>query len=459
MTSKTEKFILNANRIHMIGIGGSSMSGLALLMKEKGYSVTGSDNSVSYQTERLKAEGIKVFTGHAEENMQGAELVVYSAAISSTNPERVGAERAGIPQIERCELIEQLMDGSAYAVCVSGTNGKTTTAAMLAQAFLQDGADPTVHIGGEFDYIGGGTKSGTDGGFILEACEYNSSFLHFHPTIAVITNITEDHLEYYGTIDNIEKAFCEFTGKMPQNGWCIACGDDIRARRTCLRADCNHITYGLDEINDLIPVNLFYDKDGRAEYDAMLNGSMIGHFHIGVPGEVNMLNSLAVVAVCFVKGLNLESVSRSLNSFSGVHRRFEYTGSTDGVKCYTDYGHNPIAIRNALKIARMQPHKEIWSVFQPHTFSRTKYLFEWFLSAFNDADHVLITDIFAARETDPGDIRSEMLVESMQKRGIDAHYTPGFDDAESFLRSHWQPGDLMISHGCGSISLFNEQIK
>ena len=454
----TENQILDCKHIHMIGIGGSSMSGLALLMKGKGYCVTGSDKSASDLTERLQDEGIKVFIGHAEENIQDAELVVYSAAIRETNPERIGAKKAGIPQLERCELIEQLMYGATYAVCISGTNGKTTTGAMLAQAFLQSGVDPTIHLGGEFGFIGGGTKSGTDGGIILEACEYNSSFLHFSPTIAVITNISEDHLEYFGNIDNIESAFCKFTEKIPQNGWCIACGDDVRVRRVCLQANCHHITYGLNEANDLTPANLVYGKDGKAEYDAVLNGRKIGHFHVGVPGEVNMLNSLAAIAVCFVKELNLESVSRSLNSFSGVHRRFEYTGSTDGVMCYTDYGHNPIAIRNALKMAAIQPHREIWSVFQPHTFSRTKYLFEGFLTAFNDSNHVLITDIFAARETDPGDISSEMLVKAMQKSGIDAHYTPGFDDAESYLRGHWQSGDLMISHGCGDIALLNKQI-
>ena len=458
MANRTEKEMPEAKRIHMIGIGGSSMSGLALMMKEKGYEVSGSDRSASHQTERLQAEEIRVYHGHAEENVRGAELVVYSAAIGPENPERMAAEKAGIPQLERCELIEQLMRGSGYAVCVSGTNGKTTTAAMLAQAFLHAGADPTVHIGGEFDFIGGGTKCGTDGGFILEACEYNSSFLHFSPTIAVITNITEDHLEYYGTIENIEKEFCKFTENLPRDGWCIACGDDVRGRRVCLQAPCRHLTYGLCEENDLIPAGLVYDQEGKAEYDAMLNGRVIGHFRVGVPGEVNMLNSLAAVAVCYVKGLRLPLVAKALASFSGAHRRFEYTGSTDGVRCYTDYGHNPIAITNALKIAHFRPHREIWSVFQPHTYSRTKYLFEGFLSAFDGADHVLITDIFAARETDPGDIRAEMLVEAMRKRGMDAHYTPGFDDAESYLRSHWQEGDMMISHGCGSIALFNEQL-
>lgn len=434
------------------------MSGLAVLLKEKGFLVTGCDKTSSRQTELLQEKGIPVTIGHAPENVHGAQLVVYSAAIHPDNPERMEAERLGIAQMKRSELIGQLMEESSYSVCISGTNGKTTTAAMLAQAFLEAGADPTIHIGGSFDYIGGGTKSGTDGGFILEACEYSGSFLHFFPTIAVITNITEDHLEYYGSIDNVEAAFSEFAGKIPEDGWCVAFGDDERARRVCLNANCRHITYGTGDENDLRPVALVYDEEGRAEYDAVLNGTVISHFRIGVPGEVNMLNSLAVIAVCLVKGFDLSVVADALTAFSGVRRRFEYTGCTEGVKCYTDYGHNPIAIQNALKMAAAHPHREIWSVFQPHTYSRTKLLFRQFLTAFEGADHVLITDIFAARETDPGDIHASMLVNSIKKLGIDAQYTPGFDDAEAYLRSHWHSGDLMISHGCGNIDLLNEKI-
>lgn len=434
------------------------MSGLALMLLEKGCNVSGSDRTSSKKTDKLKEKGIRVMIGHSGENVSGADLVIYSAAISKDNPERLEAERAGIPQMERCVALGWMMENSTYSICVSGTNGKTTTAAMIAQVFIEAKKDPTIHIGGTFDLIDGGTRCGTDGGFIVEACEFNRSFLSFYPTVAVIMNITEDHLDCYGNIDNIEASFCVFAARLPADGWCIACGDDVRARRVCEGAECNSLTFGLNENNDIRPENLVYDRDGRAEFDAVYNNKNIGHFRIGVPGEINLLNGLAAIAVSVVMNVDITAAARALEDFTGVQRRFWFTGTTDGVECYSDYGHNPISIINALKLAGIRPHREIWSVFQPHTYSRTKFLFDQFINAFDGADHVLITDIFAARESDPGDIHSEMLVKAMRDRGIDAHYTPGFDDAEAYLKKHWHEGDLMITHGCGNIILLNEQI-
>lgn len=444
--------------VHFIGVGGSSMSGLAGLLKEEGYIVSGSDKTRSHKTDHLAENGIDVHIGHSAENVRGADVIVYSAAIAPENVERAEAQRLGIPQIERCDLIGQLMSGSRFAVGVSGTHGKTTTTSMLAQAFLSAGADPAIHIGGELDFIGGSTRRGDGKDFICEACEFKESFLHFKPTVAVITNIDEDHLDFYGDIDHIEAAFHKFAALLPPSGWCIAWGDDVRARRVCAQSPCNRMTYGLGPENDLRPENLTYDSQGRASFDAVLHDENLGHFHVGVASEANMLDALAVIAVCHVRGLDMAKVASALNSFVGAHRRFELTSCTDGVKCYTDYGHNPAEIKNALKIASMQPHKELWSVFQPHTYSRTKTLFDQFLETFDLADHVLVTDICAARETDPGDISAAMLIEPLRARGLDAVLTPSFDDAEDYLRHHWHAGDLMVSHGCGDIDLLNEQI-
>lgn len=444
--------------VHFIGIGGSSMSGLAGLLKEEGYEVSGSDKTRSHKTDHLEQAGITIHIGHDAQNIQDADVIVYSAAISEENVERAAARRLGIPQIERCDLIGQLMEGNAFAVGVSGTHGKTTTTSMLAQAFLSAGLDPSIHIGGELDFIGGSTRRGHGGDFICEACEFHESFLHFKPTIAIITNIDEDHLDYFSDIEHIEAAFEKYVNLLPKNGWCIAWGDDFRARRVCLNSPCNRLTYGIGPENDLRPENLTYDSQGHARFDARLHAEFLGHFEIGVSSEANMLDALAVIAVCHVRGLDMQKVAGALKNFVGAHRRFECTSITDGVKCYTDYGHNPAEIRNALKIASMQPHGELWSVFQPHTYSRTKTLFNQFLETFDLADHVLITDICAARESDPGDIRSEMLIAPLRERGIDAVLTPSFDDAEAYLRTHWKSGDLMVSHGCGDIDLLNEQI-
>lgn len=451
-------FDYRGKHVHFIGIGGCSMSGLAALLHEEGYIVSGSDRTRSHKTDALHEKGIRIFIGQAAENVHNADMIVYSAAIQPDNPERVEATRLNIPQIERCDLIGQLMNGVPFAIGVSGTHGKTTTTSMLAQAFLQAGADPTIHIGGELDFIGGSTRRGNGHDFIVEACEYHNSFLHFHPTVAILLNIDEDHLEFFGSIENIEKTFAQYVALLPEDGWCIAWGDDERARRVCMNSQCNKLTYGLGESCMLRAVDLVYDERGCATYTAVIDGKTLGRFHIGVSSEANMLDSLAVVAAAYVRGLDMEQIGVALANFVGAHRRCELTSITDGVRCYTDYGHNPAEIKNAIKIANLQPHKTLWSVWQPHTYSRTKTLFDQFIETFDDVDKLLITDICAARETDPGDIRSEMLIEPLRARGIDAILTPTFDDAEAYLRAHWQEGDLMISHGCGDIDLLNEQI-
>ena len=451
-------FDYRGRRVHFIGIGGSSMSGLAGYLKDMGYQVTGSDRTKSHKTEHLEEKGIRVFIGHNAENVRGADVVIYSAAIAPENPERAEAARLGIPQLERCELIGNLMAGHPFAVGVSGTHGKTTTTSMLAQAFLQAGADPTIHIGGELDFIGGSTRAGAGHDFIIEACEYRESFLSFKPTVVIILNIDEDHLDYYRDLDDIEAAFAKYAAIVPEDGWCIAWGDDPRAKRVCLNAKCRHMTYGLGADCMLRPESLTYDEQGFASFTAVLNGQALGDFHIGVAAECNMLDALAVICACHIRGLDMGKVAEALKNFVGAHRRFELTSVTDGVRCYTDYGHNPAEIKNALKIAALQPHRTLWSVWQPHTFSRTRTLFDQFVETFDTADRVLITDIMGAREPDPGDLNSGMLLAPMRARGVNVEWTPSFDDTEAYLRAHWQPGDIMISHGCGDIDLLNEQI-
>jgi len=446
--------IRDFRRVHMVGVGGSSMSGLAGLLKDEGFLVTGSDRTRSHKTERLEALGIPVTIGHAAENIDGAEVIVYSSAIAPDNPERAEAKKRGVPEIERCQLIGQLMRGSDCAIGVSGTHGKTTTTEMLAQAFLTAGADPTVHIGGELDFLGGSTRRGT-GEFILEACEFNRSFLCFYPTVSVILNIDEDHLDCYKNLDEIEAAFLDFA-KLSQ--YVVGWGDDERVRRVIQDSGLPHTTYGLGMGNMLVPRDVEWDGRGRAGFTAVLNGAKLGRFELGVAGKANFLDALAVIAVAALRRLDMALVAKALREFRGAHRRNELTSVTDGVKVFTDYGHNPAEIKSALEIAALEPHDRLISVWQPHTYSRTKALFSGFLSAFDLADKVLVTDICASREKDPGDIRSEMLIEPLRAHGVDAVLTKTFDDAEKYLRGHWREGDLVITHGCGDIDLLNEQI-
>lgn len=449
----------HGKRIHFIGIGGCSMSGLAGLMHNRGYLVTGSDRDKSHKTDHLNDKGLKVSIGHNAEQVVGADMVVYTAAISKDNPERVKADVLGIPSIERATLLGQLMEGYEQSVAISGTHGKTTTTAMMAQVCQECGVNPTAHFGGDLAAIGGSTIEGDEKVFVVEACEFAGSFLKFHPTIAVILNIDEDHLDFYKDIDHIEAAFLEFAKLTPEHGsWCVGWGDDPRTLRVMQTCGRSHLTYGLSEKNDVRAEQISYDELGRTTCMITLRGHHLCELSLMVPGEHNLLDALAVLAVSTILELPMHQVSATLSRFEGAKRRFDLTSVTDGVCVYQDYGHNPPEIENALRIAKMQPHGKLWAVWQPHTYSRTKKLFDGFLTCFDDADIVVITDICAARETDPGDIHSQMLVDAMHQKGMDAVLTPTFDDAEKYLRSHWQEGDLVITLGCGNIDLLNEQI-
>ena len=449
---------ISNTRIHFIGVGGSSMSGLAQFMKWKGFIVSGSDRTGSHKTDKLAAAGITVSIGHDAANVRGADLVVYTAAIPKDNPERVEAEKLGIPQIERCVLLGRLMQNYKQSICISGTHGKTTTTAMMAQVFTGAGMDPTIHIGGELDAIGGSTRMGNGEHFICEACEFNASFLQFFPTIALILNIDEDHLDFYRDIDHIEETFTKFANIVPADGWVIGWGGDKRVRNVLGKMKCHTRTYGIEPFNELRAENISYDEEGRAWFVATLFGHPLMEVQLKVAGEHNVLNALAVIAAATVCRLPDSVIAEQLEQFTGAHRRFELTSTTDGVRVYQDYGHNPTEMKNAIHIAKLQPHKKLWAVWQPHTYSRTKTLFNGFLETFGEADHVLITDICAAREQDPGDINTPMLIEPLRARGVDAVHTPTFDDAEAYLRAHWQAGDLVITLGCGDIDLLNEQI-
>ena len=446
-------------RVHMIGIGGSSMSGLAEMLLREGYTVTGSDNANSHAVERLRGLGIPVQVGHAAENVQGADLLVYSAAIAPDNPERREAARLGIPEMERSTLLGQLMRGHKNAVCVCGAHGKTTTSSMIAETLLECGLNPTVHIGGRLDALGGGSRVGGKDVFVAEACEFHGSFLEMHPTVAVVLNIDADHLDWYRDIDHIEEAFGRFLSLVPPHGLAIGWGEDERIMRLFGRLSCETRTFGLGAGNDYYPGDLRYSDTGCPRFDVMCRGERIARVELKVAGQFNVINSLAAFAAAHAVGAAPEDIAGSLNRFAGVHRRFELTGIIDGVKMYHDYGHNPAEMQAALSVARMQRPRRLWAVMQPHTYSRVKGLFNDYLTCTRAADFTLVTDIFAAREKDPGDIKAEMVVEGMRAHGVNAVHTPTFDDTERYLRAHWQPGDLVLTMGCGNINLLNEQMQ
>ena len=445
--------------IHMIGIGGSSMSGLAQMLLEKGYRITGSDNLETYATKHLRNDlHIPVTIGHKAENVHGADLVVYTVAILPDNPERVEVERLHLPNIERATLLGQLMEGFHTAIGVCGAHGKTTTTSMLSQVLMECGMDPSIHIGGSLDFIGGSTHIGKSDMFVAEACEFNASFLHLRPTVAVVLNIDADHLDFYRDIDHIQETFGKFLALLPEDGLAIGNGDDARILRLFDGLDRASLTFGLENECDYMPLHLTYDAYGHASFELGYRGKALGHVSLEVPGSFQVYNALASLACAHTQGADMAAACRAMSEFKGAHRRFELTSEIDGVKLYHDYGHNPTEMRNVLSVAKLQPHNRLWAVMQPHTYSRVKRLFNDYLTCTEDADITLVTDIYAAREKDPGDIKAEQIVEGMRLNGIKAIHTPTFDDTERYLRDHWQSGDLVLTMGCGNINQLNDQI-
>lgn len=446
-------------RVHMIGIGGSSMSGLAEMLIEKGYQVSGSDRSEGYLIGDVRARGAKVTIGHSAENVEGADLVVYTAAISPDNPERVSCEKLGIPSMERAWLLGQLMEGYAQAVGVCGAHGKTTVVSMLSQILMECGMDPSIHIGGKLDAIGGSVRIGRSDIFLAEACEFNRSFLKLRPTVATVLNIDADHLDCYKDIDEIEETFGEFLRLLPENGAAIGNGDDERVVRQMKRLSCSTVTFGLTDSCDWYPADLLEDDRGYFTFTLMHGTERIAPVAMHVPGRFNVINALAALSTAAVLGADMSRAAQSLSGFTGAHRRFEKTGELNGCELFHDYGHNPAEMRNAISIARKRCKGRLFAVMQPHTFSRVKSLFNDYLTCTAVADVTVVTDICAAREKDPGDINSGMLVEGMKQHGVNAVWTPSFDDTEAYLRAHVQPGDLAITMGCGDINMLNEQIN
>ena len=444
--------------VHLIGIGGSSMSGLAQMLLHEGYTVSGSDRTDGYLMQDVRDAGATVYVGHKAEQVHGADLVVYTAAIPADNPERIEAERLGIPGMERAYLLGQLMAGFPWAVGVCGAHGKTTTTSMLSQILVDCGMDPSVHIGGKLDAIGGSTRIGHSDIFLAEACEFRRSFLKIQPTMALVMNIDADHLDCYKDLDEIEETFGIFLQKIPENGVAIGKGTDPRVVRQLNRLKCRTLTFGLTDTCDYHPVHSVEDAHGYLSFDLEGQGKILGHVALQVPGDFNAENALAALAAAHMLGADMEKACASISDFHGAHRRFELTDTIDGVEIFHDYGHNPAEMRNAVHVARKRSDGRVIAVMQPHTFSRVRTLFDDYLTCTKEADITLVTDICAAREKDPGDLNAGMLVSGMREHGLEAYWTPSFDETEAWLKAHWRPGDLVITMGCGDINLLNAQI-
>lgn len=446
-------------RIYFIGIGGISMSGLAEILLAEDFVISGSDRAPSDLTRMLESRGVKVFYGQREENLAGdIDLVVYTAAIKSDNPELIAAKRRNIPTLTRAELLGQMMKNYKTPIAVSGTHGKTTTTSMISQILLNAEADPTLSIGGIYRPIGGNIRVGASELFVTEACEYTNSFLSFFPKIGIILNIEEDHLDFFKDLSDIRNSFRRFAELLPEDGALIINGSIERCEELTDGLPCRVITYGLAPGLDYTASRIAYDESGFPSFCLNHKDGGERHFSLRVHGEHNILNALAAIALADLLELPDEVIRAGLLAFTGTDRRFEYKGQVNGVNIIDDYAHHPTEIRATLNAALQYPHKRLWCVFQPHTYTRTKAFLAEFAAALSLADEIVLADIYAARETDTLGISSETLQEKIRSLGHSCQYFPTFEAIENYLLKNCTKGDLLITMGAGDIVKVGENL-
>lgn len=445
--------------IHFIGIGGISMSGLAEILLDRKFTVSGSDMKASEITEHLGKIGARIAIGQRAENItDDIDLVVYTAAIHEENEEFAAAKNKNIPMMTRAALLGQIMDNYARSIAVAGTHGKTTTTSMLTHILLQGQLDPTVSVGGMLDRIGGNIRVGQSNVFLTEACEYTNSFLEFHPLYSIILNVEEDHMDFFKDLEDIKHSFHLFASQTAPDGLIIINGDMEHTDDILKDLPQKAITFGLNGDNDYTATDISFDKEGNGSYQLVVNGENMGPVSLKVKGRHNIMNSLAAIACARALGLPMQQILTGLLSFGGTHRRFEYKGNIGDVIVIDDYAHHPTEIKATLTAAREYPHDDLWVVFQPHTYTRTKAFLDQFAEVLTLADHVVLADIYAAREPDTGMVSSKDIVHLLKEAGTDVYYFPTFGEIEDFLLSQVKGHDLLITMGAGDVVNIGEDI-
>lgn len=442
----------NTKKIHMVGIGGVSMSGIADILVNLGYTVSGSDANESDITKRLEAQGIPVKIGHYPENVHGSDVVVYTAAVKQDNPELVEAHNLNIETIERSDFLGMLTKLYKETIAISGTHGKTTTTSMVSSIFLKAASDPTIQVGADLSVLDGlNYRVGKSDYFIVEACEYVRSFLKFFPKTAVVLNIEEEHLDCYKDLEDIKNAFNSFLDIPSEDGTIILNADDS----DCMAIAENHkaklITFGIDNTATWTATNISKEQDGTYSFTAKSNSEEL-KVKLSVFGYHNIYNALAAIAVAKSYTLPNDAIIEGLLAFGGAKRRFEYVGMYRGVKIYDDYAHHPTEIKATLKTAKTINNKKIWVVFQPHTYSRTHTLFDKFVTAFEDAGEVIVLDIYAAREKDTGIVSSRQLATKINEHSRNAVYLSTIPEALSYLKTKMKHGDILLTIGAGDVT-------
>lgn len=449
---KAGEYGLNTSEhIHFIGIGGYGMSAIAKVMLEMGYQVSGSDLAQQELTEKLAAKGAQVYIGHHAQNVKGADVVVYSTALSKDNVEMAAAEELNIPILHRSQMLARLMN-ERKGIAVAGAHGKTTTSSMIALVFEQCGLDPTYIIGGEIMNVGSNAKAGSGDWVVAEADESDGSFLQYHPSIAMVTNIEADHLENYdGSFDQLKKAYAQFLSQVKQGGRAVVCKDDEYVQAMIASINSEVITYGIDSDADYTASNIVLG-DRKVSFEVRKKGVLLGSMQLSVPGKHNVYNALGTLIVCMEAGLSFDQVAEAITEFRGAKRRFQVLGEVNDILIIDDYAHHPTEIEATIQAAKATG-KRIIAVFQPQRYTRTYFLFEQFSRAFPDADEVVITDIYSpAGEKQIEGISSQKLVDLIkQNSNPNVRYIPTKEEVQQVMLDSVKPGDLVLTMGAGDI--------
>ena len=443
-SSKIEN-LSGIKNVYFVGIGGSGMFPLAYMLHERGYNVSGADIYESDTLQKVRKLGIKVYTSHAASNIKGQDLVVFSAAIKENNPEIVAAKAAGIPIIERSVMLGLVFNKYENSVGVSGTHGKTTTTSMITSVLLDAAKDPSSIIGATLKKIGGNSCVGKSDIIVAEACEYVDSFLQLYPKISVITNIDADHLDYFGTLDNVIKSFRKYA--LQTRDYVVANGDDSNVLRAVEGISAKVISFGLDKSNDYYAQNITFGSMQNAEFDIVHASKVVSHVKLNVPGKHNVYNALAAFVVCALMDVSAEEFSGAIQNFSGAHRRFEVLLRRDGITVADDFAHHPTEIASTLEAASKMNFKRVVAIFQPHTFSRTSMFAEEFAKALSLADEVIVSEILPVRETNIYGVKATDLTDKIEN----SHYIPTFEEICEFAVKNAQAGDLILTLGGGNV--------
>lgn len=455
-------------RIHFIGIGGISMSGLARLLASRGFIVSGSDWHESDLTKELENLGIQVSIGQRAENITSdIDLIVYTAAVHADNEEFCAAKALNIPLMPRAILLGQIMKQYPHSVGIAGTHGKTTTTSLLSALLLAGDLDPTITVGGVLDLIGGNLRIGSGSYFVAEACEYTNTFLSLYPTDVIILNIEEDHLDFFKDLEEIRDSFAKYVNLVPKDGTAYVNGEIENYSSLFGNAVCRVASYGVLEGNTSLEslsspytyaaANVVYDSLGRGSFDFIAKDTFLGRVQLGLIGRHNVSNALPAIALALQYGVSMDTITKTLPGFTGTKRRFEYKGTLGGITIYDDYAHHPTEIRATLSSVKAGKGRTI-TVFQPHTYTRTKALLPEFADALSLSDVVILAKIYAARETDTLGVSSHSIADEISKKGKEVYCFETFDEIENFLLQFCNDGDLLITMGAGDIVKVGENL-